>query len=117
MFNEIDNEELEVMMENGAIAFDIRRQGEFQATGIIENSIALTFFDDRGEHDIDKWMGEFQKHVKSKDQEVILICAHANRTKSVGTFLSNQMSYTKVYDLAGGIASWIQEGNETVKLK
>ncbi len=117
MFKEIDNEELEVMLENNEVAFDVRREEEFIATGIIKNSIPLTFFDDTGAYDIDKWMQVLQNHVKNKEQVIILICAHANRTKTIGNFLSEQMGYSNVYDLKGGISSWMSQGLQTVKYK
>jgi len=117
MFEEISEDTLQDMIDKGVKVFDIRRKDEFLSTGIIEKSIPLTFFDETGAHDIENWMNEFNKHVISKDQEIVLICARANRTKAVGDFLSKQMNYAKVYDLRGGISSWIGKGLKTVEFK
>ena len=80
---------------------------------IIKNSITLTFFDDYGNYNIENWLNSFQKYVKSKDQKFVLVCAHANRTKSIGDFLIDQ-GYTNVYHLYGGIAFWLNKNKETL---
>jgi rhodanese-related sulfurtransferase len=117
IFEEIGIVEFQELINKNVAVFDIRRETEFEDTGIIENTIPLTFFDSMGNHNIAKWLGEFEKVVTSKDQPVILVCAHANRTKIVGNYLSKQMNYSEVYDLEGGITSWLSRGLETVKHK
>ena len=116
-FATIDTEKMQIFLKNkSAIFIDIRRVDEFKQYGIIENSHKLTFFDNRGEYDIDKWMSKFIKIVKNKEQPFVLICAHANRTKIVGNFLSTQAGYKNVYDLEGGINyGWIDKGLQTIK--
>jgi rhodanese-related sulfurtransferase len=116
-FLTIDTEKMQVFLKDkSAIFIDIRRVDEFKQYGIIENSHKLTFFDNRGEYDIDKWMSKFIKIVKNKEQPFVLICAHANRTKIVGNFLSTQAGYKNVYDLEGGINyGWIDKGLQTIK--
>ncbi len=108
--------EVEKLIDKNIIMIDVRRESEFYSTGIIKNSIPLTFFDDFGNYDIENWMNEFQKYIKSKDQEFVLICAHANRTRSIGNFLIDQ-GYTNVSHLYGGIAYWLDEGKETLAYK
>ena len=116
-FATIDTEKMQIFLKNkSAIFIDIRRVDEFKQYGIIENSHKLTFFDNRGEYDIDKWMTKFVKIVKNKEQPFVLICAHANRTKVVGNFLNTQVGYKNVYDLEGGINyGWIDKGFQTIK--
>ena len=116
-FATIDTEKMQIFLKNkSAIFIDIRRVDEFKQYGIIENSHKLTFFDNRGEYDIDKWMTKFIKIVKNKEQPFVLICAHANRTKVVGNFLNTQVGYKNVYDLEGGINyGWIDKGFQTIK--
>ena len=108
--------ELEQLINENIVLIDVRRENEFHATGIIKNSITLTFFDDLGNYDIEMWMNEFEKYVKSKDQKFVLICAHANRTTVIGNFLIDQ-GYTNVAHLYGGIALWFDEGKETLAYK
>ena len=117
-FSEIDEKQMQKMIKNGVEVIDIRRVGEFKQIGIIKGSHTITFFDDNNKYDINKWMGKFTKIVKTKDQPFILYCAHANRTKVVGNFLSKQAGYKNVYDLKGGIAyGWIDKGLKTVRFK
>lgn len=116
VFKSIDTDEFIKLKNKGVAVIDIRRPEEWEATGIIEGSVKNTFFDANGGHDIRKWMKEFEKHVSDKSQPVILVCAHANRTKSVGRFLSDELGMQEVYDLEGGIVyGWIDKGKTTVK--
>ena len=58
-------------------------------------------------------MKEFQNHIKDKEQKFVLVCAHANRTTAVGTYLIEQ-GYKNVAHLYGGISLWIEEQKETL---
>ena len=61
-------------------------------------------------------MEQFSKIVKSKEQKFILVCAHSNRTKIVGKFLSDKLKYKNVSELDGGIKDgWIKKGLTTAK--
>ena len=115
-FKSIPTDDFLEKVEEGYKIIDVRRQDEWDMTGIIEGSAKITFFDEMGQHDIPGFMEAFSKVVTSKDQPFILVCAHANRTKSIGEFLGAKMGYTDVYELDGGInAGWIDQGYGTVK--
>jgi len=117
-FNEVDEKQLQKMIKDGVQVIDIRRLGEFKQTGIIKGAHMLTFFDDKGNYNIPDWMNKFVKIVKTKDEPFVIYCAHANRSKVVGNFLSKELKYEKVYDLKGGIAyGWIDKGLKTVRIK
>jgi len=117
-FKEINYKELQKMQKQGIVIIDIRRLDEFKQYGIIEGSNTLTFFDERGNHNIPAWMNKFVKLVKTRDQKFIIYCAHANRTKILGNFLSKQLGYKYVYDLQGGINyGWLDKGQKSVKYK
>lgn len=113
--NNITPSESKELLEQNIPYIDIRRADEWSATGIIKGAYKLTFFDGFGNYDLDKWMSEFEKIVKSKDEKFVLVCAHANRTKTVGDFLAQKMEYSNAGHLAGGMARWIGEGFETVR--
>lgn len=105
----------EALLKN-VVVIDIRRSDEWQRYGIIKGSHKLTFFDKYGKYDVNKWMSEFTKLVKSKDQPFILVCAHANRSKSLGKMLSSSLHYQNVYELEGGINyGWLDKGLNTIK--
>jgi len=115
-FKTMSTEDVQTEIKNGTIVIDIRREDEWTNYGTIKGSHKITFFDGYGKYDINKWMEQFIKIVKNKDQKFILVCAHANRTKTVGTFLSKQLSYKNVYELDGGINyGWIDKGLKTVR--
>ncbi len=99
------------------IMIDVRRKDEWKATGIIENVKLLTFFDDFGNHDVSSWLREFQKSVTSKDQEFVLICAHANRTRTIGEYLIMNQGYTNASHLQGGMALWKSLEEKTLEFK
>ena len=105
---------VEKMINDNVIMIDVRRKDEWERTGIIKNSLKMTFFDEFGNHDVENWMKEFQKVVTTLDQTFVLICAHANRTRTIGNFLIEQ-GYKNTAHLYGGIALWQQELRETIK--
>ena len=114
----INEKEFIKMQKDGVVVIDIRRENEFKKLGIIKNSHTLTFFDENNKYDIPKWMNKFVRIVKTKEQPFIIYCAHANRTKTLGDFLSTTLKYKNVYDLKGGIAyGWIDKGQKTVPYK
>jgi len=113
-FQSISVEDMIALQKKGAAIIDIRTPGEWKETGVIPGSKKIMFFDERGKYDVQKFMNEFQKVVKDKNQPFVLVCRTASRTKSVGDFLSKNMGYTQVKDLAGGIMfGWGKR--ETVK--
>ncbi len=115
-FREVDEIQLAEAIKKGTVVIDIRRADEWSQYGTIKGSHKLTFFDKFGKYDGDKWMSEFSKFVKTKNQPFVLICAHANRSKVLGKMLSSQMKYKNVYELKGGINyGWIDKGLSTVK--
>lgn len=106
--------EVEKLINDGVVMIDVRREDEFKHTGIIKNSHKMTFFDMFGNCDVPTWLSKFEKLVKSKNQLIVLICAHANRTRTIADFLIQNHGYTNIAHLEGGIANWLDEGRETV---
>ena len=97
----------EDFVKSGIKIIDIRTSSEWKDTGIIENAIPITFFDEQGHYNADAFMAELNKHVK-KDREFALICRTGNRTVAVADFLSKN-GY-KVVNLKGGIVKLLKEG-------
>ena len=117
-FFSIDADTLVSLQKKGIVVIDIRRESEWRETGIIPGAKTITFFDEKGNFDFVKWMSEFTKYVKNKHQAFILVCAHSNRTKVLGKFLSDMMKLDRVYELEGGIIyGWIDKKRKTVKYK
>ena len=115
-FKSIDAKELLKLQKQGIPVFDIRTPHEWQSRGIIKGAIKNMFFDEKGRADIANFMFKLGSIVKSKDKPFIIYCAHANRTKAVGEFLTKQLGFKKVYELEGGIEyGWINKGYKTIK--
>lgn len=108
-------EELQEAILKGVVIVDIRTAKEWDSTGVIPTSHKITFFDSRGNYDIDDWLSKFQKIVKDKNQTFILVCRSGNRTRRAGNYLSKKLNYKNVFHLKRGIKSWIAEGRKTVK--
>jgi rhodanese-related sulfurtransferase len=112
-FKSISADELKNMMAQGVPVIDIRTPSEWKETGIIPGSKKIMFFDEKGNYDALKFMGKIAKFVKDENQPFILVCRSGSRTKTVGSFLSRDMGYKRVYDLADGIVyNWIKKGKQ-----
>ena len=112
----LSTQQVQEAIKKGTTIIDIRRPEEWKQYGIIEGSHKITFFDAVGNYDVNAWMAQFAQVVKDRNQPVILVCAHANRTKVVGKFLDEQVKMKNVYDLEGGINyGWIDKGLPTLK--
>jgi rhodanese-related sulfurtransferase len=79
---------------------DIRTRGEWEQTGIVKDSILITFFDEFGRYNTKEFLSQVDKHI-SQDEEFAIICRTGSRTVDVGNFLASK-GY-KVTNLMGGI--------------
>lgn len=80
---------------------DIRTPGEWQTTGLVKGSIPIMFFDERGNYNLEAFLGELNKNIKVGER-FALICATGSRTKILGSYLGQKMNYN-VINLQGGI--------------
>ncbi len=87
-------------LKSGIKVIDIRTKGEWKETGIVADSIPITFFDERGGYDINKFLKELNKNVEF-NEEFALICRTGSRTRTISTYLGN-IGY-KVINLVGGV--------------
>ena len=111
---EVNNQEIMSLMQSGVPIIDIRRAEEWSDTGVIKQSNLLTFFDKQGKYNIDKWLPELKKIVKEGDP-VIIICRSGKRSGIVSKFLDEQADFTNVYNASGGMLSWVNSNNKTIK--
>lgn len=111
----IDPKQLQEKIDKNIVVVDIRTPPEWKELGIVPTSKTIMFFDQNGKYDVQRWMGEFSKYVKDKDQPFVLVCRSGNRTGAVGKFLSTQLGYKNVFHLQNGIKSWIKENRDTLK--
>ena len=111
---EVSNSQLKSLLENNVPIIDIRREEEWKATGIIENSILMTFFDKNGKPNTSDWLNKLNQ-IASKKDPIVLICRTGRRTGIVAKFLSEKLGYKSIYDVTDGITEWLKEGNIVVK--
>jgi rhodanese-related sulfurtransferase len=115
-FRSIDADTLIKMQKQGVPVIDIRTPQEWQERGIIPGAHLIMFFDAQGRPHIRQWMEKFSQIIKDKKTPFILYCAHANRSKAVGKWLSDKLGYQKVYELKGGIEyGWRELGKKVIK--
>jgi rhodanese-related sulfurtransferase len=115
-FKSIDAETLVTMQKEGVPVIDIRTPQEWKERGIIPGAHRIMFFDAQGRPHAEAWLQKLSKIVKKKQDPFILYCAHANRTKAVGKWLSETQGHSKVYELEGGIEyGWREKGRKTVQ--
>ena len=110
----IDNEKLEQLREQGVAIIDVRRVDEWQETGVIEGSHAITFFDAKGNYNVDDWLSKVSDIAQS-DQPIVLICAQGVRTSKIAEFLDKRLGFTQVRNVTEGISAWIEEGHPVVE--
>ena len=98
--------------EDGVIIIDIRREDEWQETGIIPGAEMVTAFDASGRvHP--EFLDGFRSVVPGPDTPVMLYCRTGNRTTSLGNALIEQLGFSDVTHLTDGITGWLAEGHET----
>ena len=108
-YNNLNNEQLKIMLEQGAPMYDIRRPQEWRQTGVVAGSRLLTFVDANGRLMPD-FMNQFTTAVDKHDP-VILICRTGSRTSALARHLVENMGFSQVYNVRHGISRWIREGD------
>ena len=111
---DITNQQLKSLLDRRAVVIDVRTEGEWQQTGVIEGSHLLTFFDARGRYDARAWLDKLATIAKP-DQPVVLVCRTGRRSASIAAFLARDTGYTTIYNLRDGINGWQKAGNQTTK--
>ena len=110
---DINNDQIKELIKINTPIIDIRTSPEWDQTGVIPNSLLLTFFDKNGKYDFQSWYNKLIKITK-KDQPIILICRSGRRTKIVAEMMNKKLDY-EVYNVKYGIKSWIKSNLKTVK--
>ena len=110
----IDNIKVKSLISKGVPLIDIRSSTEWKETGIIEGSHLITFFNEKGKVNLNKWMSAFYK-VADKTKPFMLICASGVRSKFASYILNNQFDIPKIYDASEGVSGWIKDKHSVVK--
>ncbi len=108
---DVGTDALQELLADGVPIIDVRRADEWQATGVVDGSELLTFFDDKGRYDAKQWLEELSGRIDTS-KPVIIICQVGGRTSIIGKWLGQQID--TVYNVEDGIVQWIKDGKATV---
>jgi len=102
------------MIENNAVALDIRTEEEWDKTGVIKGSFPETAFDKNGKFQV-YVMDKIRALAASQSQDVNLIfISHDGETASMlANSFSEDLGFTNISVLKGGIKAW-QSENKTL---
>ena len=109
---DINNEEMIKLLNTNIPIVDVRRSSEWTQTGIIPNSILLTFFDKDGNYNFDEWYEKLPLEI-NEDDPIIIICRSGKRSKVVANMIDEKFN-TIIYNAQSGINSWINKKFITV---
>ena len=110
---DVNNEEIIKLSNLNTPIVDVRRSSEWDQTGVIPNSILLTFFDEEGNYNFDEWYEKLQLEINVTDP-IILICRSGYRSKIVANMMDKEFN-TTIYNAQSGMNSWISEKLITVE--
>ena len=110
---DINNNQLLELSNTNIPIVDVRRSSEWDQTGIVPESILLTFFDKEGNYDLNEW---YEKLLLEIDQSepIILICRSGNRSRIIAEMMDKEFDNV-IYNAKSGITSWINDKLITVK--
>ena len=110
---DVNNEEMIKLSNTNIPIVDVGRSAEWVQTGVIPNSILLTFFDEEGNYNFDEWFEKLQLEISVTDP-IILICRSGKRSKVVANMIDEKFN-TIIYNAQSGINSWINKKFITVE--
>ena len=110
---DVNNEEMIKLSNTNIPIVDVRRSAEWVQTGVIPNSILLTFFNEEGNYNFDEWFEKLQLEISVTDP-IILICRSGKRSKVVANMIDEKFN-TIIYNAQSGINSWINKKFITVE--
>ena len=112
-YKSVSSDELIDMIENNAVALDIRTEEEWDKTGVIKGSFPETAFDKNGKFQV-YVMDKIRALAASQSQDVNLIfISHDGETASMlANSFSEDLGFTNVSVLEGGILQWLKESKK-----
>ena len=112
-YKSVSSDELIDMIENNAVALDIRTEEEWDKTGVIKGSFPETAFDKNGKFQV-YVMDKIRALAAAQSQDVNLIfISHDGETASMlANSFSEDLGFTNVSVLEGGILQWLKESKK-----
>jgi len=110
---DVNNEQIIELSNTNIPIVDVRRSSEWEQTGVIPNSILLTFFDEKGNYNYHQWYEKLRLEI-DESKPIILICRSGKRSKIIAQMMNENFDHV-IYNAKRGIISWIDEKLITVK--
>ena len=110
---DINNEQITELSNSNIPIVDVRRSSEWEQTGVIPNSILLTFFDEEGDYNYHQWYEKLRLEI-DESKPIILICRSGKRSKIIAQMMNENFDHV-IYNAKRGIISWIDEKLITVE--
>jgi rhodanese-related sulfurtransferase len=109
----VNSKQLVQAQKNNTLIVDIRREEEWLETGIIEGAKTITAFTKEGNlHP--QFREKFFSFVEGEDEDILIYCRSGNRSATIGNALVDQLGFTNVMHLSGGIVEWKTQGFKTI---
>ncbi len=109
---DVNNKQILELSNTNIPIVDVRSSSEWKQTGVIPDSILLTFFDKKGNYDFDEWYKQLLLEVE-EGEPLILICRSGNRSRIIAEMMDTKFDNV-IYNAQKGITSWIDEKLVTV---
>ena len=110
---DVNNEQITELSNSNIPIVDVRRSSEWEQTGIVPNSILLTFFDEEGDYNYHQWYEKLRLEI-DESKPIILICRSGKRSKIIAQIMNENFDHV-IYNAKRGIISWIDEKLITVE--
>ena len=110
---DVNNEQIKELSNSNIPIVDVRRSSEWEQTGVIPNSILLTFFDEEGDYNYHQWYEKLRLEI-DESKPIILICRSGKRSKIIAQMMNENFDHV-IYNAKRGIISWIDEKLITVE--
>ena len=110
---DINNKQIIELSNTNIPIVDVRSKTEWDQTGVIPNSILLTFFDKEGNYDLNEWYEKLLLEI-DEGEPIILMCRSGNRSRIIADMMDKEFD-SVIYNAKSGITSWINDKLITVK--
>ena len=115
-YEKIDSKKLEKLIKENAVALDIRLDNQWKKTGVIKGSFQETAFDIDGKFNV-YLLDKIRALAGEESQGIELIfISHDGKTAEIlGNAFAEDLGFTNVYVLDGGIQSWVNSNKPLEK--
>ena len=110
---DVNNEQITELSNSNIPIVDVRRSSEWEQTGVIPNSILLTFFDEEGDYNYHQWYEKLRLEI-DESMPIILICRSGKRSKIISQIMNESFDHV-IYNAKRGIISWIDQKLITIE--